>query len=73
MNWNIEKEINYGEIRQWFKWYDNQVSQAQRAQRTDTEWQANDGVKTYTTLAELDAEANAKQNEIKTLFGSVTE
>jgi hypothetical protein len=51
----------------WFAWYDGQVSQAQRAQRTGMAWAASDGVRTYNTLAELDAEANAKQGQIQTL------
>lgn len=55
------------DIIAWFNWYDGQVSQAQRAERTKTIWSANDGDKEYTTLAELDAEANEKQAEIRTL------
>ena len=46
----------------WFRWYDNQVSQALRAERTGTGWGATDpDGKGYETLAELDAVALEKQ------------
>ena len=64
------KRLNQNKIatlNSWFKWYDNQVSQATRAQRTGVEWHANDGTRTYYSLAELDADANAKQSEIRAL------
>ena len=55
------------EIKEWFVWYDNQDAQAARAQRTGTEWHAVDGERMYHTLAELDTEANKKQNQIRAL------
>ena len=61
----IHKTI--AELDRWFAWYDNQVSQAQRAQRTGVVWSATDGQKTYNTLAELDADANTKQGQIRAL------
>jgi hypothetical protein len=54
-------------IQAWFAWHDGQVSQALRSQRMGMAWTASDGVKTYNTLAELDAEAANKQNQIRAL------
>jgi hypothetical protein len=58
----------------WFRWYDCQVSQAMRAERTGAEWSAidSDGKK-YATLADLDTEANAKQAVIKLLRPKMAE
>jgi hypothetical protein len=55
-------------VQNWFdNFYRPQVEQAQRAERTKTAWLATDGEKEYKTLAELDAEANRKQSEIRAL------
>jgi len=59
------------EIEKWFGWYDSQVSQYHRAQRTNTGWSAVHDGKTYVTLAELDAEANNKQNQIRALIAQM--
>jgi len=61
--------MRIAEIKNWFDWYDKQVSQASRAQRTGAEWYAKDGEKEYRSLAELDAVADEKQNEIRRLTG----
>jgi len=55
------------EIKEWFAWYDIQVAQNLRAQRTGTEWHAIDGERAYYSLAELDVVANEKQNQIRNL------
>lgn len=57
------KEYN-GSLK-WFDWYDIQLLQALRAERTNTEWTANDGNKEYKTLEELDLEANNRQEIIR--------
>ena len=64
---NLESERQIYDIGQWFVWYDNQVSQAKRAERTGVEWHAVNGTITYHSLAELDAEANNKQIQIRAL------
>jgi len=56
------------ENRNWFDWYDNQVAQAARAQRLGVEWYASDGNRTYQNLAELDAEAHTRHNELAILL-----
>jgi hypothetical protein len=61
--------VRVAELQAWFNWYDGQTAQALRAQRTGQPWSASDGVKSYTSIDELDAEANAKQNEIRVLQG----
>ena len=63
----MERLNALSELSNWFRWYDNQVFQAQRAERTGTVWQAVYGDKTYRTLAELDSEANAKQVKTREL------
>lgn len=66
MNDTLYKQIS--EMERWFNtFYRPQLEQAQRAQRTSVEWHASDGVKTFNTLAELDSEANNKQNQIRAL------
>jgi hypothetical protein len=65
-------ELNGNEL--WFKnFYRPQLEQAQRAQRTGTAWTATDGVKTYNTLTELDAEADVNQNQIRALKAQIAE
>ena len=52
---------------QWFNWYDSQVHQYYRAMRKNSEWSATLEGRTYYTIEELDADADAKQNEIRDL------
>jgi len=63
----VQREIKIKQLDSWFVWYDNQVAQAERAQRTNTEWYAVKDDKNYRTLAELDAAANEKQSELRVL------
>jgi len=51
----------------WFGWYDGQVAQYNRAVRSGLSWSATSQEKTYNSIQELDADANAKQNEIRLL------
>jgi len=61
---DTEKQIV--SLTTWFNlFYSPQLEQVQRAMRTGTAWYASDGAKEYTTLAELDTEANNKQNQIR--------
>ena len=59
--------VEYHGLIRWFEWYDRQVMQAQRAQRTGMAWSASDGEKSYNSLSELDADANVKQVRITVL------
>lgn len=63
-------EIN--SIKEWFRWYDIQVSQALRSDRLGNEWSASDGNKNYSSLLELDYEANMKQMRIRELYTIAT-
>jgi hypothetical protein len=55
------------ELEKWFSWYDNQVSQHERAKRAGAGWSAVYDGKTYASLIELDAEADKNQNRISEL------
>lgn len=71
------EEINQqkiSNIKEWFAWYDNQIIQAQREERMGTlsTWSAlykvnGEVIKTYSTIAELDAEAKLAQSTLNEL------
>ena len=69
----IREKVALQSLLGWFKWYDNQISQALRAARLGEAYSGVDSVtgRTYASVAELDAEAKIKQAEITALRGEL--
>jgi len=58
------------ELEEWFIWYDQQVNQYNRAQRLGKNWSAEKDGKHYTTLEDMDGDADSKHAELTNLQAS---
>lgn len=63
----IESQNKISELENWFTTYDLQVSQYLRSTRMNKEIVIHIGDKTYTTIDDLDKEAEEKAEELNTL------
>ena len=62
------KDYELNQLKSWFEWYDNQVSQALRDARLNLVWSVTKDGETYTAIEQLDEIARTKQLRIRELL-----